>query len=180
MLKQQFRNVSLVAVILAVSACAATRTREAPGEAVDDSVVTTRVKTALIGDKMTKAHQIAVDTRRGVVQLSGFVDSANERDEAVRVARKINGVREVQDNLKISPGATVGEVIDDSTITAKVKVALAADPITKAYQINVDTKDGVVLLSGFVDNGDEQRQATVVAQGVHGVKRVDNQTDIKR
>jgi len=180
MIRKQLTTAILAAAILAISACAATRTRESTGEVVDDSVVTTRVKTALINDPITKAHQIDVDTRRGVVQLSGFVDSANERSEAVTVARKVNGVKEVQDNMKVSPGASFGEVIDDSTITGKVKLALAADPITKAYQINVDTKDGVVLLSGFVDNASEQQQATTVARGVNGVKKVDNQTDIKR
>lgn len=180
MIRRRLKVVTLVAAILAVSACAPTRTRESTGEVVDDSVVTTRVKTALINDPITKAHQIDVDTRRGVVQLSGFVDSANERSEAVAVARKVNGVKEVQDNMKVSPGASFGEVIDDSTITGKVKLALAADPITKAYQINVDTKDGVVLLSGFVDSASEQQQATTVARGVNGVKKVDNQTDIKR
>jgi hyperosmotically inducible periplasmic protein len=170
----------MVATALTLSACAASRTREAPGEVVDDSVVTTRVKTALIHDPITKAHQIDVDTRRGVVQLNGFVDSANERTEAVMVARKTDGVREVHDNMKISPGATVGEVLDDSVITGKVKVALAADPVAKAYQINVETKDGVVLLSGFVDTRDEKSQATTVTQGVNGVRRVDNQLDVKQ
>jgi hyperosmotically inducible protein len=179
-MKKQLATAGVAVILLAVSACAATRTREAPGEVVDDSVVTTRVKSALIGDPITKAHQIDVDTRRGVVQLTGFVDSANERSEAVTVARRVAGVREVHDNMKVSPGASVGEVVDDSVITGKVKIALAADPIAKAYQINVETKDGVVLLSGFVDSRDEKTQATTVAEGVNGVKKVDNKIDVKQ
>lgn len=179
-MKKQLATFGVAATLLALGACSATRTREAPGEVVDDSVVTAHVKSALIGDPITKAHQIDVDTRRGVVQLTGFVDSANERAEAVTVARRVAGVTEVHDNMKISPGATVGEVLDDSVITGKVKVALAADPVAKAYQINVETKDGVVLLSGFVDTSAEKSQATTVTQGVNGVRKVDNQIDVKR
>ena len=71
-----------------------------------------------------------------------------------------------------------GEVIDDSTLTAKVKTALIEDPVTKAGQINVDTYRGVVSLGGFVDNAAAKDQATKVAKSVTGVKEVRNDLSV--
>jgi hyperosmotically inducible periplasmic protein len=69
---------------------------------------------------------------------------------------------------------SAGEVIDDSTLTSKVKIALIDDPVTKAGQINVETYRGVVQLGGFVDNTGQKAQATTVARSVTGVKEVRN------
>ncbi len=64
-----------IAVLLVVAGCASTKTQQAPGEYVDDATVTTKVKAALVADSTTKARHIEVETFRGVVQLSGFVES---------------------------------------------------------------------------------------------------------
>ena len=69
---------------------------------------------------------------------------------------------------------SAGEVIDDSTLTAKVKTALIADPVTKANEINVETYRGVVQLGGFVESAAEKSKATEVARSVSGVKEVRN------
>jgi len=74
---------------------------------------------------------------------------------------------------------SAGETIDDATITASVKMALIEDPVTKAYQINVDTRRARVQLSGFVDNAEAKAQATTVASGVNGVASVDNVLEVK-
>jgi hyperosmotically inducible protein len=76
-------------------------TKTTVGETIDDSVLTGKVKAALIGDPVTKAREISVETLRGVVQLSGFVDSAAERDQATKVAQAVTGVREVRNDLAI-------------------------------------------------------------------------------
>ncbi len=72
-----------------------------------------------------------------------------------------------------------GEYIDDSVITAKVKASLADDPLTKAYQINVETFKGVVQLSGFVATQAEVNKAVALARGVKGVTSVKNDIRIK-
>jgi hyperosmotically inducible protein len=74
---------------------------------------------------------------------------------------------------------TVGEYVDDATITTKVKAALAKDPDVKAYQVNVETYKGVVQLSGFVDSEANIRRASQVAQGVSGVRSVKNDVRVK-
>ena len=69
---------------------------------------------------------------------------------------------------------SAGEVVDDSTLTAKVKAALVEDPVTKARQIDVETYRGVVQLGGFVDSSEQKSRATAVARSISGVKDVRN------
>ena len=83
--------------------CAATPHHESTGQAIDDSAITTKIKTALIADPQTKARDISVTTSQGVVQLSGAVDSASEREAAVHIARHEQGVRSVEDDLRVEP-----------------------------------------------------------------------------
>jgi hyperosmotically inducible protein len=78
-----------------------------------------------------------------------------------------------------STGETAGRVVDDSVITAKVKSALVADPTTKAHQINVETFQGTVQLSGFVDSPEARSRATQVASDVEGVKDVKNALQVR-
>ena len=180
-------NKTLVALIastavLGMAACSATRTQRAPGEMVDDATILTSVKAKLVSDKVTDAGDINVDVNRGVVKLSGFVDNAEQKSEAAKVARNVSGVKSVQNDIAVkqgSGGSTAGEVIDDSALTAKVKAALIESPDTKAHQINVETNQGVVQLSGFVDNAAAKSAATTVAKSVDGVKDVKNELSVK-
>lgn len=86
---------------LALGGCAATATRESTGEYVDDSAITAKVKSALIGDPAVHAFQIHVTTFRGVVQMSGFVNNEAERTAAQRDAQNVPGVRAVQDRIAL-------------------------------------------------------------------------------
>ncbi len=172
--------VTLAATALAATACSATRTQRAPGEHLDDAMLVTKVKTALARDKATDAHEIKVEVNRGIVQLNGFVDSAAEKSAATTVASRVEGVKEVRNNLAVDTGVRkAGEIFDDALLTAKVKTALLGSRDTKAHQINVDTQHGVVQLSGFVDSPEARASATTVAKSVKGVQSVDNQLSIK-
>ncbi|MEO8062059.1 MAG: BON domain-containing protein [Pseudomonadota bacterium] len=166
---------------LAMVACASTRTQKSPGEQVDDSVTTGRVKAALIADPVTKAHQIDVETFKGTVQLNGYVDTAASKDRASQVAKSTKGVTAVHNNLTVKTTGRTGEaVIDDGAITMKVKAALAGDPRTKAHQVNVETREGKVQLSGFVDSSEAKSTAEELARAVDNVKSVDNELDVKK
>ncbi|HEY5809906.1 MAG TPA: BON domain-containing protein [Povalibacter sp.] len=85
----------------AIAGCASTATQQSAGEAVDDGVVTAKVKAKLIEDPVTKAYQINVDTFKGTVQLSGFVDSPEARSRASQLARDTDGVTDVKNSLQI-------------------------------------------------------------------------------
>lgn len=81
--------------------CTGTSTRESTGEYIDNSAITARVKSALAADELVKARQINVDTFRGTVQLSGFVDTSAEKARAGGIAANIAGVKSVVNNLEV-------------------------------------------------------------------------------
>lgn len=87
--------------LLLSSGCSSTATRESTGEYVDDTAVTAKVKAELIKDPVVKARQVDVSTFKGTVQLSGFVDTEEQKARAADVARTINGVQDVRNNLVV-------------------------------------------------------------------------------
>ena len=113
--------------VLGTAACSSTRTQRAPGEQVDDAALLTSVKSALAADSTANAADVNVDVNRGEVKLSGFVDSASHKARAAEVARDVDGVKSVQNDIAVGESSTAGEVIDDSVLTAKVKTALIAN-----------------------------------------------------
>jgi hypothetical protein len=89
----------LLMLIATFAACAATRTQESTGEYVDDSVITTKVKSLLAEDDFLKSFQISVESFKGMVQLSGFVNSQKAVDKAAEIARSVKGVKSIKNNL---------------------------------------------------------------------------------
>lgn len=91
----------LVLLMFAVTfaSCASTRTHESSGEYVDDSVITTKVKSLIAADDFLKSFQISVETYKGTVQLSGFVNSQEAANKAGQIARSVKGVASVKNNL---------------------------------------------------------------------------------
>lgn len=95
-------SVILTAVMLTMTlGCASTRTQEGTGQYVDDSVITTKVKAAILGEPGLKVSEINVETFKGVVQLSGFVSSRDDVRSAVRVASAVNGVKSVKNDMQV-------------------------------------------------------------------------------
>ena len=89
----------ILALIATFAACAATRTQESTGEYVDYSVITTKVKSLLAEDDFLKSFQIGVETFKGVVQLSGFVNSQEAIDKAVEITKSVKWVKDVKNDL---------------------------------------------------------------------------------
>ena len=88
-------------IAISLSGCAGSSTKESTGGYIDDTVVTTKVKTALFSDKQIKSSEINVQTFKGRVQLSGFVSSAADAKRAVEVTRQVQGVRVVENDMQI-------------------------------------------------------------------------------
>ena len=91
--------VVLLALIVAFAACGSTSKQTSPGEYVDDSVITTKVKSLLAADDFLKSFQIGVKTYKGTVQLNGFVDSQKAVDKAGDIAGSVKGVTSVKNDL---------------------------------------------------------------------------------
>ena len=90
-----------IGLLSAFMGCAATQKHESTGQYVDDSVITTKVKTAIFNEESLKTMQINVKTYQGVVQLSGFVDSAQSASKAGEVARRVENVIAVKNDLLV-------------------------------------------------------------------------------
>lgn len=151
------------------------------GTEIDDSVITSSVKAALLADPDIKAFDFKVETRKGDVLLSGFVDSQAQLDRATVAAHGVTGVKNVQNNvtLKGAP-ATVGNKLDDSVITTQVKAALLGDEAVRSFDISVVTRKDEVQLSGYVNNQAQMDRAIQVTRGVEGVRKVSNHMVIKQ
>ncbi len=95
------RSALTALVVLAAMGCASTPTSEGTGEYVDDTLITTKVKTAILAEPNLKVTEINVETFKGVVQLSGFVSSKDSKDRAVTLARGVGGVKSVKDDMRV-------------------------------------------------------------------------------
>jgi osmotically-inducible protein OsmY len=89
----------LLMLVATFAACASTRTHESAGEYVDDSVITTKVKSLLAADDFLKSFQIGVETYQGTVQMSGFVNSQKAVDKAGEIVMSVKGVKSIKNNL---------------------------------------------------------------------------------
>ena len=151
------------------------------GNVIDDTVLTTRVKSALMANPQVNSYDFKVETRKGEVMLSGFVNSQAELNLATAIVQAVDGVKSIQNNVALKDGhATVGNKVDDGITTAKVKAALLADPSIHSLDIRVVTRVDEVQLSGFVNNQQQMDRAMQAAAGVQGVRQVSNEMQIKK
>jgi osmotically-inducible protein OsmY len=95
------QTVLATSLLVSLAACAPTPTREGTGEYIDDSLITSKVKAAFAADPNVKATQVQVETFKGTVQLSGFVDSRESAQKAMEIARGVKGVKSVKNDTVI-------------------------------------------------------------------------------
>jgi len=96
-----FSGLFMVFALIAVVGCSSTSKKESAGEYVDDTVITTRVKAAIVNEPTLKVSEINVETFKGVVQLTGFVSSQSDVNTAVRVASGVGGVKSVKNDMRL-------------------------------------------------------------------------------
>lgn len=150
------------------------------GTQIDDTVITSSVKAALLADPAVKSFDVQVETRKGTVQLRGLVDTQTQIDQALAVTRGVTGVSAVENSLTLkAAGTTMGTKIDDTTVTGRVKAALLADPAVKSFDISVGTTNGEVQLTGLVDNQGQIDQATRIASATEGASSIKSNLRIK-
>ena len=89
------------ATLFTLPGCAVSRGQSTVGEYIDDTTITTQIKARMVDDKSVDAAAISVETLKGTVQLSGFAKSAEEKERAEAIARRVNGVKAVQNSIAI-------------------------------------------------------------------------------
>lgn len=190
----RYRNTLIaaaVAVSLGAGATACSKSPESSSadarsntasEAISDTAITTQVKAKLATERSIRSSDISVTTANGVVTLEGSVDDATTKSAAERTARSVAGVTNVDNRLRTSSGSmtamkTAGEdaqdAMSDTWITTKVKALLLADSDAKGFDVEVETKNGVVILQGALQDQNAVEHVRQIAAGVEGVKRVD-------
>lgn len=142
----------------------------------NDAMITANVKSAFINNKLDFTNKISVSTKEGVVELTGSVPSEEIKKNAVTIASKVEGVKEVHDNLNVKEANSNDEnYLTDTVITSKVKAALLTHDKTPFTGISVKTVDGVVYLTGTVKSKEQSILAEHVAKNTKHVKGVKNQ-----
>jgi hyperosmotically inducible protein len=163
--------------LLALAGCASSMTSKSTRHT--DSGITSVIKTSLEADSKVKARQVDVETREGVVYLTGVVDTEEARREAGRVAWRTAGVDGVVNDLTVGE-RTIGSWIDDVMISSKVKSKLIANSEIKAGDIDVGSSQGVVTLLGRVSSQNIKNTAERIARDTRGVKDVRNELTVGR
>jgi osmotically-inducible protein OsmY len=157
------------AVLLLAVVCAAAAQA---GEAVTDPQITEAIQSELGADP-TALHLIDVKTQDGIVTLSGTGDNLLTKERAAALARATRGVRAVINHVTVSPPER-----SDEEIATDVQRALALDPATEAYQVDVQVSDGVVTLTGTVESWAERELAGRVVKRVRGVRKLGNDISV--
>jgi hyperosmotically inducible protein len=148
--------------------------------AVSDSWITSKTKIALFADERVKGTQVSVDTMKGgVVHLRGKVDSAEAKQAAGEVAKGIEGVQSVKNDLQVvAPGSRKMVDAKDGDIDKAVKARLSKDAQVKGVDVRTDA--GVVTLTGEVPSIVASAKASEMARGVSGVKSVKNELTVRQ
>jgi len=158
---------------------------ERPAEK-SDAWLMTKVKTTLLFHRSVSGIKTEVDVKDGIVTLRGAADNQAQKDLATEYARDVEGVKDVKNEMTVAKTAketketrTVGDKIDDASITALVKTTLLYHRSTSGLRTKVTTKNGVVTLSGKAKNAAEKDLASKFAKDVNGVEDVNNLMTIK-
>jgi hyperosmotically inducible periplasmic protein len=149
-----------------------------------DSWIGTKVKTSLWFHRSVSS-KTEVDVNEGVVTLSGNASSQAQKDLTTEYTNDVDGVKGVNNEMTVSQDEpakvadTIGETIDDASITAQVKLALASHRSTSALRTKAQTREGVVTLSGQAANQAEKDLVSRLTRDINGVKSVNNNMTVK-
>jgi len=153
-----------------------------PADEKSDGWIEFKIKSALLYHRSVSATKTTVTVKDGVVTLGGTAGSQAQKELTTEYVQDIEGVKEVKNEMKV-PGEpeprSVGEVIDDASITAQAKAALLTHRSTSALKTKVLTRNGVVTLTGDAKNQAEKDLVTKITSDINGVKSVMNNMTVK-
>ena len=143
-----------------------------------DTWIRMKVQTALVFHSNVSASKTEVTVKNGVVTLKGEASNSAKKELTTEYAKNVEGVKSVINNMKLAKPETMGEKMDDASITAQVKMTLLLHASTSAIRTNVTTKDGVAMVSGKAQNAAEIDLVTKLVEDVDGVLKVVNTMSI--
>ncbi len=164
-------------VVAAIALCAGPAFADkTTGQVIDDSVIQAEVKAKLMADDFVAGGwDINLETRKGVVQMGGFIDDMDKAKQAAERAATVDGVVKVDNQLHLKAGdRSAGQVVDDGITTTRVKSAIGSADLSQGVKINVDTYNGTVLLTGFVGSAEDKERAGATAAKDANTERVIN------
>jgi hyperosmotically inducible periplasmic protein len=181
-LKIYFRRRAMRILLIVLGALLALASANCERRSIADSAITTIVKSKLVVDNETSSANINVDTKGGVVTLTGIVTTQANKDQAARIARDTEGVTRVINNITVE---TYGEHNDevagmsasDLAILSKIKTRYVAEDVIGA---RVEVKDGMVTLKGNVENAQIRARAENIARATSGVRGVNNLIEVRQ
>jgi len=143
-----------------------------------DTWIRMKVQTALVFHSNVSASKTEVTVKNGVVTLKGEASSSAKKELTTQYAKEVEGVKSVINNMKLAKPESMGEKMDDASITAQVKMTLLLHSSTSAIRTSVTTKDGVAMVSGKAQNAAEVDLVTKLVEDVDGVIGVVNTMSI--
>ena len=187
------KHLTIYALLATMSLVAAQAFAADSSQPAKDSFITGKLEATYLLNRHLNVFTIHPETTNGVVHLTGAVESNIDRDLAGELAKGIDGVTSVKNDLVVKAGSSqasskssssssrsFGEFVDDATTTAMVKTKLLADSNVKGLKINVDTRGDVVTLSGKVGSAEQKQLAEKIAANTGDVKKVKNELVIDK
>ncbi|MDP1579860.1 MAG: BON domain-containing protein [Candidatus Didemnitutus sp.] len=144
-----------------------------------DGWMALKIRSRLLVKGNVSAMNTKVEVKEGVVTLSGTADNVAQKELTEIYAKEIDGVKSVRNELVITDKPSIGEKIDDASITSQVKYALLTHKATSAVKTKVVTSDGIVLVTGEAASDAERSLVTKLAKDVRGVNSVTNKMTVK-
>jgi hyperosmotically inducible protein len=181
-LKTSFGRRAIRVLLIVLGAFLALAGANCERRSVADSAITAIVKSKLAADNETGSANINVDTKGGVVTLAGVVTTQANKEQAERIARNTEGVTRVINNITVETdgehdAAGAGMSASDLAILSKIKTRYVAEDVTGA---KVEVRDGVVTLTGNVEDTQIRVRAENIARATSGVKSVNNMIEVSQ
>ncbi len=185
---------TLCGLIATMSLAAAPAFAADSAQPAKDSFITAKLEATYLFNRHLSAATIHPETTNGIVHLTGTVDSNIDRDLAGEIAKGVDGVTSVKNDLVVKAGAsqastksstsnsgeTFGQYVDDATTTAMVKLKLLADPNVGGLKIGVATTGDIVTLTGKVASSEQKQLAEKLTLNTSDVKKVRNELVIEK
>ncbi len=176
-MKRLVINSFLCVALVAITGCSSTMVPKKTQNM--DSAISEKIDESLEASTTVKARQVNIETHEAVVYLTGIVESEDARREAGRIAWRTAGVNGVVNDLTVGE-RTVGDWVDDTLISSRLKASLIADIDVRASDIDVSSSQGVVTLIGRVRTSGMKQDAERIARGINGVTDVHNELVVGR